>query len=114
LKDLELEPEAFARHLDTFLSLDLRLTSLSLGGCALKTEKQLEKGEILILRLHLLPDFPNKYESAAYRVAWTRPPKFPEKDARQVAGLQLLETLPNSERASLKKYLNYLLDEPIV
>lgn len=105
-------PAQLEQFLNTFISTDIRMTSLSLGGCAIKSERPLEKGELLVLRMQELPDYPADQESAVYRVAWVREPKDPDKDARYSAGLQIVEMFGANKDEYLKKYMGYLLDEP--
>jgi hypothetical protein len=109
---LSSSPAQLEQFLDTFITTDIRMTSLSLGGCAVKSERPLEKGELLVLRMSELPDYPTDQESIVYRVAWVREPKNPDKDARYSAGLQVVEIFGSSKDEYLKKYMGYLLDEP--
>jgi hypothetical protein len=83
-----------------------------LGGCAIKSEKALIKGEHVLIKLSELPDYPSNEHIAVFRVAWVREPKHPERDPRFSAGLQMTEILSNNNLEPLKKYMSYLLDEP--
>lgn len=99
-------------YLDTFITCEFRITSLSLGGCAIKTERALAKGELVLLKLSELPDYPTADHAVVYKVAWVREPKHPDHDPRYSAGLQAMETLTKHQNDPLKKYMSYLLDEP--
>jgi hypothetical protein len=100
------------QYLDTFITSEFRITSLSLGGCAIKTERALAKGELVLLKLSELPDYPAPDHAVVYKVAWVRDPKHPDHDPRYSAGLQAIETLSRHPSDPLKKYMSYLLDEP--
>ncbi len=104
--------ERIGRYIDTFLPIEMRLTSLSLGGCAVKTDKEFEKGQQLILNLSLLPDYPEPHDYIAFKVAWVRSPKKTTEDSRFEIGLQISDVYSPASKQNVKNYLNYLLDEP--
>jgi hypothetical protein len=107
-----LSPPALRSYLDTFITSEFRITSLSLGGCAIKSERAVEKGELVLLKLSELPDYPVSSDPVVYRVAWVRDPRDPDRDPRFSAGLQTSESLSEHNLDPLKKYMSYLLDEP--
>lgn len=104
--------QSLERFFETYLPIEIRVTSISLGGCAIKTERHLEKGQMMLLNLAQLPDFPTKNGLSSFKVTWVREPKHPDRDARVDIGLQIAETFHESTRDMLRKYLNYLLDDP--
>lgn len=115
LRDVRAQRDAgtpLKAYLETFITTEFRVTSLSLGGCAIKTERALAKGELILLKLSELPDYPASEHAVVYRVAWVRDPQHPERDPRYSAGLQAFEHLSQNEADPLKKYMSYLLDEP--
>lgn len=112
LSSLSEDPQRIERYFDTFLPIEIRVTSISLGGCAIKTDRPLEKGQMILLNLAQLPDFPSKHSFASFKVTWVRGPKHPDRDARIDIGLQITDTFQENTRDTLRRYLNYLLDDP--
>ena len=90
----------------------LSLTSLSYGGCSIASNIKLKKGSVVLLHLHSLPDFPVRNLTVAAKVVWSRI----EKNAGagiEVAGAKFIYFSDGETSESLRKYLNYLMDEPI-
>jgi hypothetical protein len=112
IRSISNNSERVERYFESFLPIEFRVTSLSLGGCAIKAERALEKGQIILLNLGQLPDYPKRYGFVSFKVTWIRNPKNPNRDSLFDVGLQISDTFQEDTKDTLRKYLNYLLDDP--
>ncbi len=90
----------------------LTLMSLSFGGCSLASTVPLAKGNVVLLRLHSLPDFPKREMLVAAKVVWARP-RQATGEPYDICGAKFLFTDGANGPESLRQYLNFLMDEPL-
>ena len=90
----------------------LTLTSLSFGGCSIAATTKLKKGSIVLLHLHSLPDYPARALTVAAKIVWSRVDQGAAV-GMEVAGAKFIYFSDGETPESLRKYLNYLMDEPI-
>jgi len=90
----------------------LTLMSLSFGGCSIASPTGLTKGNVVLLHLHSLPDFPSQALTVAAKIVWTRP-RTAGGEPYDVAGAKFLFPSDATGIESLRQYLNFLMDEPL-
>jgi hypothetical protein len=91
----------------------MTLVSLSVGGCAFVSSAAVKKGSIILIQLSSLPDFPPTDRPLACRVVWTKQNKG-SHGAMEAIGCKFVtpENTPFPED-QLKRYITYLMDEPV-
>jgi hypothetical protein len=90
----------------------LTLLSLSFGGCSVASPRTLLKGEVILLDLQSLPDFPGPTATIAAKIMWTRP-KSESGESYDMAGAKFLNPAKPVHLDALRQYLNFLMDEPL-
>jgi hypothetical protein len=103
-------------HLQALLLLrshPMTLVSLSVGGCALVTPIAIKKGATILLQLSSLPDFPVQDAIIGCRVVWAKQNRG-SHGAMEAVGCKFVApegSLVPEEL--LKKYITFLMDEPV-
>lgn len=116
----EVDSESFVNHLKSpqakvdltpMPSDPLIVIGLSVGGCSVLSEMNLKKGQVVILKLDTLPDFPSSEFAVAMRIIWVRD-QIVHGRRSYVGGGKFIFTSHAAAQDDLRKYLNYLLNEP--
>ncbi|MEY2987373.1 MAG: hypothetical protein RJB13_894 [Pseudomonadota bacterium] len=94
-------------------SQPMTLVSLSVGGCAFVSSSVVRKGSLILLQLSSLPDFPATDFPLLCRVVWTKQNKGSHGSMESV-GCKFVtsENTPFPED-QLKRYITFLMDEPV-
>lgn len=90
----------------------LTLMSLSFGGCSVASTAPLGKGNVILLRLNSLPDFPSRDLMLAAKIVWTKA-RTATGEPYDVCGAKFLFPSDGVGTESLRQYLNFLMDEPL-
>lgn len=91
---------------------DATLMSLSFGGATIISHDPVEKGDAVILHCHTLPDFPAKFLRIPGKIVWTR--RESDRGKRfDIAGVKFVAVTDKEAASQLKKYLSFLMDEPV-
>ncbi|MCA2961448.1 MAG: PilZ domain-containing protein [Silvanigrellales bacterium] len=90
----------------------LTILSLSFGGCSIASSAAFGKGNIILLRLHSLPDFPSRDLMLAAKIVWIKA-RSSTGEPYDVCGAKFLFPSDRAGTESLRQYLNFLMDEPL-
>ncbi len=91
----------------------MTLVSLSIGGCAFVSPTPIKKGSTLLLQLSSLPDFPEENLIIGCRVIWSKQSKGSHGGMESVGCKFVFPEGHPFPEESLKRYIAYLMDEPV-
>jgi Tfp pilus assembly protein PilZ len=91
---------------------NLTMMSVSFGGCSLASTPALSKGNVILLHLNSLPDFPSKDLTVAAKVVWVRS-RADSGEPYDTCGAKFLFPSDHSSVELLRQYINFLMDEPL-
>ncbi|MBM3382569.1 MAG: PilZ domain-containing protein [Betaproteobacteria bacterium] len=91
----------------------LTLVSLSVGGCGFVSPTPVKKGELILLQLGSLPDFPEENLIVGCRVVWSKKNKGSHGSMESIGCKFVFPDGSAVPEDSLKRYITYLMDEPV-
>ena len=94
-------------------SLPITLVSLSAGGCGFVSPSPIKKGSVLLLQLSTLPDFPEENLIIGCRVVWSKKNKGIHGSMESIGCKFVAPEGAQFPDDTLKRYITYLMDEPV-
>ncbi|MEY4065551.1 MAG: PilZ domain [Pseudomonadota bacterium] len=91
----------------------ITMVSLSLGGCGFVSPTPLKKGALLLLQLASLPDFPQENLIIGCRVVWSKRNPGAHGTMESVGCKFVFPHGTQPPEDVLKRYITYLMDEPV-
>jgi hypothetical protein len=90
----------------------LTLLSLSMGGCSVAVRGKLTKGDVILMKMGALPDFPSTEIVLAAKSVWVHS-NTETGETYDVCGAKFLNLDRAEHKEALAQYLNFLMDEPL-